>query len=64
MKKSEFFAEMSSKAVTTFKAIIKTEDLAIALSTRETTLGDTLIVATGSLEDIKILRSVYNMVKR
>lgn len=63
MKKAEFRTEMSRKAMNTIKAIIKTEDLGIKISIEESSLGDTLIVANGSANEIKTLRGIYNMVK-
>ena len=63
MKKAEFRTEMSRKAMNTIKAIIKTEDLGINISIEESSLGDTLIVANGSVNEIKTLRNIYNMVK-
>lgn len=62
MKQSIFRTEVSSKAIKTIKAIIKSEDLNVEISIKDNALGDTMIEAKGSSNEIRILRSVYNMV--
>lgn len=62
MKKAIFRTYYNSKATYLFNAIIRTEDLDVTWAKVETTLGDTMIEAYGSPEDIEVLKEVYNMV--
>lgn len=62
MKKSTFRTYYNSKSVKLVNAIIANECLEITWKRIEDAIGDTIIEATGSANDIAILKEIYEMV--
>ena len=58
----KFSTCFSSKSIDLVSAIISKEDLDVILTVGVNALGDTVIEAEGSKEDISILKEIYQMV--
>ena len=58
----KFRTNYNSKSAALVASIIENEDLAVSVNTTVDALGDTVIVASGSREDVLVLRSVFEMV--
>lgn len=55
---------MNSKAMDLITSIIENEDLrTIKICTKDTALGDTIIIVKGDEEELEVLADIYNMVK-
>lgn len=52
----------NSKSAYLVHAIIETEDLDLCWAVVETALGDTVIEVSGSEENVRIFREIYEMV--
>lgn len=62
MKQSIFRTELSSKAITLIKKIIKAECMNVKIEIKDNAIGDTVITVKGSTAEIKVLRSIFEMV--
>lgn len=54
----------NSKTVEVVMSIVRSEDLDVSLSFETNAIGDTVIVASGSRDDVSLLCEIYDMVGR